>query len=93
MVEYEAPDDLAKQEITLDDLPPDWGKRETRTQRIGAAWLDTRAAALLVVPSVIVPIAAAPDRNALINHRCTDATRIQILSVTAFTLDPRLFAR
>jgi RES domain-containing protein len=69
MVEYEAPEDLAKREIALDVLPSERGKQETRTQRIGDEWLDGGESILLVVPSMIVPI----DRNALINHRRTDA--------------------
>ena len=80
MVEDEAPDDLAKREITLDDLPFDWRRRESRTQRIGDAWLDSAVGALLVVPSVIVPVAAAPDRNVLINHR-----RLNTCSAQVFT--------
>jgi RES domain-containing protein len=93
MVEYEAPDDLTKREIILDDLPFDWSRRETRTQQIGDAWLDGGEDALLVVPSVIMPIGAAPDRNILINHRRADAARIRIVGTMPFTLDPRLFAR
>jgi RES domain len=93
MIEYEAPEDLTKREITLDVLPSEWGKRETRTQRIGDEWLDGGEGILLVVPSVIVPIGAAPDRDVLINHRRADAARIRIVNAMAFTLDPRLFAR
>lgn len=93
MVEYEAPEDLAKREITLDDLPSEWGKQETRTQRIGDEWLDGGEGILLVVPSVIVPVGAAPDRNVLINHRRADSARIRIVNAMALTLDPRLFAR
>jgi len=44
-----------------------------------------------VVPSVIMPIAAAPDRNVLINHRHADSGRITIAAITPFTFDPRLF--
>ena len=93
MVEYEAPDDLTKREIILSDLPLDWGRRETRTQRIGDAWFDGGKDTLLVVPSVIIPIASASDRNILINHRRADAARIRIVNAMPFTLDPRLFAR
>ena len=92
MVEYEAPDDLEKTEIRLDDLPADWGRRETHTQRIGDAWLDRHAGALLIVPSVVVPIGTAPDHNVLINHRHRDAERIQIMAAASFTFDPGLFA-
>ena len=91
MVEYEVPDDLEKHEITLADLPADWARRETLTQRIGNAWIESARDTLLVVPSVIVPIAKAPDRNVLINHRPADAARIRILDVRPFTLDLRLF--
>jgi RES domain-containing protein len=92
MVEYDAPDDLAKREIRLDDLPTDWGKRETRTQHIGDAWLDAAVGTMLVVPSVIVPIGSAADRNVLINHRHADAGRVRIVNTMSFTLDPGLFA-
>ena len=44
-----------------------------------------------MVPSVIVPIETALDRNVLINHRHPDVARIAIVSIVAFTLDPRLF--
>ena len=90
MVEYEMPDDLEKHEITLADLPADWARRETLTQRIGNAWLENARATLPVVPSVIVPIAAAPDRNVLINHGHADAARIRILDAMPFALDLRL---
>ena len=91
MVEYEASDDLAKREIRLGDLPPDWGKRETRTQHIGDAWLDAAVVTLRVMPSVIAPVAAAPDRDVLINHRHADVGRVRIVGTMSFTLDPRLF--
>jgi len=92
MIEYEAPEDLNKREVPLDHLSTGWDKRETYTQRIGDMWLDDSEGALLVAPSVIVPIAAAPDRNVLINHRHVDAERIRIVKAISFTLDPRLFA-
>ena len=91
MVEYEVPDDLEKHEITLADLPADWARRETLTQRIGNTWIESARDTLLVVPSVTVPIATAPDRNVLINHRPADAARIRILDARPFTLDLRLF--
>jgi len=46
---------------------------------------------LLLVPSVVVPIANVPDRNVLINHRVADAASIKIAHISPFTLDPRLF--
>jgi len=58
---------------------------------LGDAWLDQAREAILVVPSVIMPIAGVLDRNALINHRHSAADRITIVGITSFTFDPRLF--
>lgn len=91
MVEYDIPDGLSTHRIEIADLPLDWAMREVETQQVGDTWLDGAAELLLIVPSVIVPIEAAPDRNVLINHRHPDAARITIVAVAPFTLDPRLF--
>ena len=92
MVAYEAPDRLAVRKIEISDLPSDWAAREVDTQTLGDAWLDDGDEALLIVPSVIVPLASAPDRNVLINHRARGVEAIKIIDVVPFTLDPRLFA-
>ena len=91
MVAYDMPDDLSRRTIGFDDLPTDWATRETHTQALGNAWLDGASDALLVVPSVVVPIAEAPDRSVLINHRVAAVAAIQIALTLPFTLDPRLF--
>jgi RES domain-containing protein len=91
LVEYEAPDDLPVRIIDNNELPNNWITRETYTQQLGNDWLDTGNEVVLVVPSVIVPIASAPDRNVLINHRRKEIARINIIDVVPFTLDPRLF--
>ena len=91
MVAYEVPDDVPIRTLSIADLPEDWAKRETHTQKLGDDWLDTGAEAVLLVPSVIVSIAGAPDRNALINHRHAAVARITIAQIVPFTLDPRLF--
>jgi RES domain-containing protein len=91
LVEYDVPDDIPTRIISIDGLPSDWTIRETHTQRFGDQWLDQVTEALLIVPSVIMPVANAIDRNVLINHRHADVVRISIAAVTSFTLDPRLF--
>ena len=91
MVEYAVPDDVPVHDILLDNLPSDWASRETHTQSLGDEWLDQATALILVVPSVIMPIVGAPDRNALINHRHEGIDRITIAAVTPFIFDPRLF--
>jgi RES domain-containing protein len=91
MVEYEAPDDLLQQTVDLRALASNWPHREVDTQKLGDRWLDSMAEPLLIVPSVIMPLPNAPDRNVLINHRHLDAPRIGIVRVVSFELDPRLF--
>lgn len=91
MVEYEAPDDLRLRAIDLTTLPSDWALGEVDTQTLGDQWLDATTEPLLIVPSVIVPIPSAPERNVLINHRHADVSRITIARVVSFVLDPRLF--
>ena len=92
MVCYDVPDALAQRRIEISDLPPDWPAREVETQALGDAWLDGAEEALLIVPSVIVPLGAAPDRNVLVNHRAQGIDLIRIVDIRPFTLDPRLFA-
>lgn len=67
------------------------GAREAMTRQLGDDWLRGITEAFLVVPSVIMPIAAAPDRNVLIDHRRAESARIAIAEIVPFALDPRLF--
>jgi RES domain-containing protein len=91
LVEYELPDDVPARTIDINDLPARWTTHQTHTQSIGDTWLDSGTEVLLFVPSVIMPIADVPDRNVLINHRIAAAVSIEIVQITPFTLDPRLF--
>lgn len=91
MIAYDMPDEVPSRRIDFDQLPRDWTAREIDTQRIGDEWLASASELLLVVPSVILPIASAPDRNLLINHRHPAAGQIRIAEVLPFTLDARLF--
>jgi RES domain-containing protein len=91
LVEYEAPNDIPLAAVNIADLPEDWISREVDTQQIGDQWLDSASQTLLTVPSAIVPVSRAPERNVLINHRHARSIEIKIVGVTAFTLDPRLF--
>jgi hypothetical protein len=91
MVEYTVPDDVPAHSISFDDLPSDWALREFHTQTLGDAWLDEWAEPILMVASVIMPIANAPDRNVLINHRHSASVWITITAAMPFTFDPRRF--
>ena len=91
MIAYDVPDDVPVRRIEINELPSDWAIRETHTQQLGDEWLDSGEETILLVPSVVMPVADAVDRNAMINHRRRESTRITIAHVIAFTLDPRLF--
>ena len=91
LVRYDVPDDLRIEESPPDALPEHWRADERLTQSIGDAWLDGVSACLLRVPSIIVPITDADDRNIIVNHRHEDAARIAISRIERFEYDPRLF--
>ena len=91
MVTYEVAGTVASDAVELRELPADWRTAEGRTQGIGDVWLGSRAALLLRVPSAIVPIAASPDVNILVNPAHGDSVALTIVAAEPFTLDPRLF--
>ena len=92
LVRYEVPADLRIEESPLNTLPENWRADEPLTRSIGNAWLDGGSACLLRVPSVIVPIPDADDRNIIVNYRHEEARRITISSIEEFDYDPRLLA-
>lgn len=91
MVTYDVPDALGIEAVALDQLPSDWRRQESFTQRRGDEWRRAARAPLLSVPSAIVPIAGSPDINFVINHEHPDSARITIARREFFTFDPRLF--
>jgi len=90
MVRYEVPDHLGVETISLADLPPDWRSRESLTQQRGDDWQRSGRTALLDVPSAVVPLDGAPDRNVVINHRHPETGSIALSRAETFLLDPRL---
>ena len=90
LIRYDVPGDLQVDESRLTDLPENWRADQRVTRSIGGAWLDRASSCLLRVPSAIVPVPDADDRNILINHRHQDAARITISRIEEFVYDPRL---
>ncbi|HEY0327916.1 MAG TPA: RES family NAD+ phosphorylase [Rhodopseudomonas sp.] len=80
------PEPIAIERIDIDALGANWQDRPAITRDIGDHWLDRSAAALLQVPSVIVPKA----RNFLLNPAHPDAARITIEEIIEAPFDPRL---
>jgi RES domain-containing protein len=83
------PDQVSVQCLGINDLPPDWTSEVNRQklQAISARWLESREAAVLRVPSVIV----TEGYNYLINAQHRDFNQIAVTAITPVQLDPRAF--
>jgi RES domain-containing protein len=90
MITYEVPDMLGTEVVELNQLPVDWKRQESQTQRRGDEWHRLRSSPLLSVPSAIVPIAESPDVNVLINHEHPSSAKIAVRRQEPFTFDSRL---
>lgn len=86
----EIPDSLVE---TLDatTLPPGWSEHRHRseTQAIGGEWAASLRSPALLVPSVLVP----DEKNAVLNPRHPDFTKLAIGAPMVVALGGRLFGR
>ena len=87
-VEIEIPDDMTILELNIKDLPPSWDSKPpgTITQNIGDEFVANLEAAVLKVPSSIVP----EESNYLINPNHPDAKRIKVRKSMPMVFDGRL---
>ena len=87
-VEIEIPDDITILEVQLQDLPVSWDAKppSSSTQTIGDDFVLYNEAAILKVPSSIIP----QEFNYLLNPNHKDASRIKVLSKTKMKFDSRL---
>ena len=83
------PDDLVVHEIALSELPANWRDipPPAELQELGRAWIVEGTAAILSVPSVVVPA----ERNYLLNPTHAGFRRIQLGKPEGFTFDPRMW--
>lgn len=87
LLEIQVPEDVRIEK--LEDwakLPKGWPKKQAVTRAFGDQWLNRNSAALLQIPSAIVPRTS----NFLLNPLHPDAAKIQIVSVSRQGLDRRL---
>src|SRR5262249_53001753 len=84
----ELPADVAVDVVEENSLPSDWRQQVGITRMRGDQWLAEGTAALLRVPSSIVPEAV----NYLLNPARPDAILITIASALRAPFDPRLMA-
>lgn len=77
-VEINIPDEVEILELRIEDLPKDWDVRppSLETQYIGDDFVKDNEAAVLKVPSSIVP----PEYNYLINPNHPEAGKITVVS-------------
>ena len=87
LLKAEAPDDIAVTEVRPANLGKNWIRNETATRTIGDEWLHAAQAALLRVPSAIVP----ETFNVVLNPSHRDAARIRVLWHEQYPWDSRLF--
>ena len=87
-VEIEIPNDILMLEVKIEDLPNDWDAKPPtiNTQTIGDDFVFQNEAAILKVPSSIVP----QEFNYLINPTHPDAKRIKVLNKILMQFDSRL---
>lgn len=86
-VEIDIPDSLLILEVNIDDLPDLWDSKPPLllTQIIGDDFVNSSDAAILKVPSSIVP----QESNYLINPNHPDARKIKIIERTRMMFDSR----
>lgn len=88
VVEFDVPEEVPVDRITPDQLPATWRSYPAPPElaALGDRWLAGRSAALLTVPSAVVP----RESNLLINPDHPHAARVGVVSSEPFTFDPRL---
>lgn len=87
-IEIEIPDDILILELNINDLPSNWDSKPPilETQFIGDDFVKGNSAAVLKVPSSIVP----QEYNYLINPKHSDTKRIKVVSKEVVQFDKRL---
>jgi RES domain-containing protein len=87
-VEIEIPDDITILEVQLQDLLDSWDAKppSSSTQTIGDDFVLYNEAAILKVPSSIIP----QEFNYLLNPNHKDASRIKVVSKAKMRFDSRL---
>ena len=88
MIEARIPNGVKIERIRVDDLPADWRSVAAREklQAIGTAWTRKQSAAVLAVPSAVIPV----ESNYLLNPLHPDFRRIGVGKPQRFETDLRL---
>ncbi|MBI3471798.1 MAG: RES family NAD+ phosphorylase [Candidatus Solibacter usitatus] len=89
LVAAEVPDNVSRTSISPKQLPPNWRQSPSPPELagIGDRFVRYARAAILVVPSALVPA----ESNWLINPQHSESSRIRLHSVEPFQYEPRFF--
>lgn len=90
-VEIDVPDEIEILELRTEDLPEGWDIKPPSivTQYIGDDFVKDNEAAILKVPSSIIP----QEYNYLINPNHPDTKKIKVISVRQLVFDKRLIKK
>jgi RES domain-containing protein len=90
-VEIEIPDDIEILELSIEQLPENWDSKPPilETQFIGDDFVSQKNAAVLKVPSAIVP----PEFNYIINSNHPDSAKIKVISTQKLLFDNRFIQK
>jgi RES domain-containing protein len=88
MIEARIPKGVQVDRVRVEELPTDWRSIAAREslQAIGTEWTKNRSAAVLAVPSAVIP----PELNYLLNPLHPDFRRIRVGKAQRFETDLRL---
>lgn len=83
------PDELPIQQINLKELPEGWNEISLNKvcQQLGSRWYAAKDAAVLKVPSAVIPT----ESNYVINTRHPHFSQIKLIESVPFFFDRRLF--
>lgn len=88
-ISADIPGDLVVHEIAVSDLPRTWREipAPAELQELGRSWIVEGTAAMLSVPSVVVPT----ERNYVLNPLHAGFHRVLIGEAHEFSFDPRMW--
>lgn len=88
VIAVDVPSVLAMETINEADLPSGWKSPSPPkfTKDLGTKWARNKSAAILAVPSAVVP----RERNFLLNPKHPDFSKIRFSAPEPFVFDPRL---
>lgn len=81
------PEGVAVERLEVSGLPPSWREDypPLACRDVGGAWLERGGAAVLAVPSAVIPV----ETNYLLNPAHADFARLRIQAPTVFRFDAR----